>query len=221
MTFIQFSSFFVTRWYQLSQTDKTQEYCLSFNTLLLLLWFLYFFHKLFLLVFIQSPKVILFECGTWNIYRVDNKSKYSLGNSVSPSTKGSSPDRIIQFRLHLTFYLVSISNLTFSLLPDFFFFLWFLLCIYLHKNRKQFRVAWYWNLRNEMRCISKYLQEHYYNTVHHVTCALFWKTYQVLFSTRVIKQSNCNSNFWGKPTGQIGWLLLSSSLYHVSFLWFT
>ena len=29
-----------------------------------------------------------------------------------------------------------------------------------------FLVAWYWNLRNEMCCITKYFQEHY-NTVYH------------------------------------------------------
>ena len=75
-------------------------------------------------------------------------------------------------------------------------------------HRKKFRVAWYWNLRF---FISEYLQD----TQDGVSqaSALFLKMYQVLFSTRHIKWSSCNSNFRGQPAGQIDWLLHSSSLY--------
>ena len=68
----------------------------------------------------------------------------------------------------------------------------------LHKmnHRKKFRVAWYWNLRF-------LFPSTYRSTTHGVSreqCS-FLKMYQVLFSTRHIKWSSCNSNCWGRPSG--------------------
>ena len=60
-------------------------------------------------------------------------------------------------------------------------------------------VTWYWNLRNEMRCISEYLQEHY-NTVYHKSSVLFKKCIWYFFNATA-SESNCNRSFRGQPAG--------------------
>ena len=53
-------------------------------------------------------------------------------------------------------------------------------------HSKKIPVAWYWNLRNELRYISKYLQEHHTQCI--TRAALFFKNVPgTFFSTRHIK----------------------------------
>ena len=79
---------------------------------------------------------------------------------------------------------------------------------YHRKNNSQekFRVAWYWNLRNDLQCISKYLQEHY-KTVCHVSCALCYKYTRYFFQRDTSSESYCNRNFRGRSSGW-NWLIV-------------
>ena len=76
--------------------------------------------------------------------------------------------------------------------------------IVIYHHRKKVYVAWYWNLRFEMRCIFKYLLEQY-NMVYHVSVCSFLllaENVPVLFSHKASSESNCNRNFQGRPAGQ-------------------
>ena len=76
--------------------------------------------------------------------------------------------------------------------------------------RNFFCVDWYQNLRFEICCISKYLQE-YYNTVYMMyTLSLFCtlrSLYQVIFQRKVSSKNNCNRDCWGWPSGW-NWLIV-------------
>ena len=86
--------------------------------------------------------------------------------------------------------------------------------VYVLHHSKKICVAWYWNLRNELCCISKYLQEHYTRCI--TRAALFLKMYQVLFQRDTSSKSNCNRSFRGQPAGWNCWLLWCVHL-HVFF----
>ena len=68
------------------------------------------------------------------------------------------------------------------------------------RHSKKNRVAWYWKLRNELRCFSEYLQEPTTRCIAQLVL-FFLKCTRYFFQRDTSSESSCNRSFRGQPSG--------------------